>query len=62
MLQLLTFDEASGLLASNEYPLFVQLCRPPSLYTIEPDYPPVKLISSLVCTNRKVEKTGGQFR
>ena len=62
MLQLLNFEEATAALASNEYPLFVQLLRPPLVFTPEPEYPPVKLLSTLVFTNRNLEKVEGEFR
>lgn len=60
--QLLTFEEATAALASKEYPLFVQFCRPPSVFVPEPTYPPVKLLSTLVFTNRSVERVDGEFR
>lgn len=61
-LQLLTFEEARAALASAEYPLFVQLCRPPLLFNAEPEYPVVKLLSTLALTNRNLEKVDGEFR
>lgn len=60
--QLLTFEEARAALASTEYPLFVQLCRPPLVFVTEPAYPVVKLLCNLVLTNRSVEKVDGEFR
>eukprot|EP00752_Nemacystus_decipiens_P009822 g8764.t2 len=60
--KLLTFEEARAALASTEYPLFVQLCRPPLVFITEPAYPVVKLLCTLVLTNRSVEKVDGEFR
>ena len=60
--QLLTFEEARAALASTEYPLFVQVCRPPLVFITEPAYPVVKLLCNLVLTNRSVEKVVGEFR
>lgn len=58
----MTFEEARAALASTEYPLFVQLCRPPLVFVTEPAYPVVKLLCNLVLTNRSVEKVDGEFR
>lgn len=62
LVQLLTFEEARAALASAEYPLFVQLCRPPLMFVTETPYPVVKLLCNLVLTNRSVEKVDGEFR
>lgn len=62
LLQLLTHEEATEMFSKNEYPLFVQFCRPPLLFTPEPEYPPVKMFSHLVCTNRNIEKVDGEYR
>ncbi|CAM9552550.1 unnamed protein product [Ectocarpus sp. 12 AP-2014] len=60
--KMLSFEEARTALASSEYPLFVQLCRPPLVFSTEPEYPAVKLLSNLVLTNRAMEKVDGEFR
>ncbi|CAB1118442.1 unnamed protein product [Ectocarpus sp. CCAP 1310/34] len=59
---MLSFEEARTALASSEYPLFVQFCRPPLVFSTEPEYPAVKLLSNLVLTNRAMEKVDGEFR
>lgn len=40
----------------------MQLCRPPLVFSTEPEYPVMKLLSNLVLTNRKLEKVDGEFR
>lgn len=60
--KLLSFEEVRTALASSEYPLFVQFCRPPLVFGTEPEYPAVKLLSNLVLTNRAMEKVDGEFR
>lgn len=62
VLQLLSFEEATDALAAKEYPLFVQLCRPPLIFAPEPEYPTVKLLTTLVFTNRNMERVDGEFR
>lgn len=49
-------------MAAKEYPIFVQLCRPPLVFTPEPEYPSVKLLMTLALTNRNVEKVDGEYR
>ncbi|CAM9678932.1 unnamed protein product, partial [Phaeothamnion confervicola] len=61
------FDQVVAAIGAGEYPLFVQLCRPPlppQQQASEPKFPPIKLVYTIVASNREVRKEpiGGEFQ